>query len=132
MADEKYIVAKKRVKEIKDFYIHLIIFLIVGTFMDAAPAIIILMPILAPIAYKVGLHPIHVGIVVVATLALGLITPPYGLCLLIASTIAEIKFEKAFKTIMIFFVIMICVVLFCVFFPNVILALPYYFLPKYM
>ena len=112
--------------------LYVFIFLIVGTFMDAAPAIIILMPILAPIAYKVGIHPIHVGIVVVATMALGLITPPYGLCLLIASTIAEIKFEEAFKTIMIFFTIMVCVVLFCVFFPNVILALPYYFLPKFM
>jgi len=112
--------------------INVLIFLIVGTFMDAAPAIIILMPILAPIAYNAGVHPVHIGVIVVVTLALGLITPPYGLCLLIASEIANIKFEKAFKTVLLFFVVMVCVVVFCVFFPNIILMIPKYFLPKYM
>ena len=112
--------------------IYVLIFLAVGTFMDAAPAMIILIPILAPIAYKTGIDPIHLGVIVVVTLAVGLITPPYGLCLLIASAIANIKFERAFKVVFLFFLVMVGVITFCVFFPNIILVIPKYFLSKYM
>ena len=108
------------------------LFIIVGTFMDAAPAIIILMPILYPIADQAGIHPVHLGVVVVSTLALGLITPPYGLCLLIASLIAEINFEKTVKTVMVFFSVMLLIVMFSVFFPDVILFIPRVLAPKLM
>jgi len=108
------------------------LFIIVGTFMDAAPAIIIMMPILYPIADKAGIHPVHLGVVVVSTLALGLITPPYGLCLLIASLIADISFEKTIKTVMVFFSVMLLIVMFSVFFPDVILFVPRVLAPKLM
>jgi TRAP-type C4-dicarboxylate transport system permease large subunit len=108
------------------------LFILVGTFMDAAPAIIILMPILYPIANQAGIHPVHLGVVVVSTLALGLITPPYGLCLLIASLIADISFEKTIKTVMVFFSVMLAIVMFSVFFPDVILFIPRVLAPKLM
>ena len=56
-----------------------IVFLMVGTFMDAIPAIMILAPVIGPIAHAAGIHPIHLGVVIVMNLAIGLMTPPYGL-----------------------------------------------------
>ena len=60
------------------------IFLALGTFMDSVPAIIIFVPIVAPIAAASGIEPVHLGIVISVALAFGLVTPPYGLCLLLA------------------------------------------------
>ena len=70
-------------------------FLFVGTFMDAIPAMILFIPVILPAAVNVGISPIHLGIVTVMTLAVGLVTPPYGLCLLIASSIGNLSFEKS-------------------------------------
>ena len=65
-------------------------FLIIGMFIDAIPAIIILGTVLSPVTQAVGMHPIHFAIIGVVSLAFGLVTPPYGLCLLIACAIGEI------------------------------------------
>lgn len=70
-------------------------FLFVGTFMDAIPAMILFIPVILPAAVNVGISPIHLGIVTVMTLAVGLVTPPYGLCLLIASSIGNLSVEKS-------------------------------------
>ena len=66
-------------------------FLIVGMFIDAIPAIIILGTVLFPLAQAAGMHPIHFAIIGVVSLAFGLVTPPYGLCLLIAASIGNIN-----------------------------------------
>ncbi len=66
-------------------------FLIFGMFIDAIPAIIILGTVLYPVAQDVGMHPIHFAIIGVVSLAFGLVTPPYGICLLISSAIGGIK-----------------------------------------
>src|SRR5699024_7348994 len=75
---------------VKWVFILLIIgfFLIIGTFMDAIPAMILFVPILLPASEAFGIDPVHLGLIVVITLAIGLATPPYGLCLLIAGQIA--------------------------------------------
>ena len=72
-------------------------FLIIGCFIDAIPAIIIVGTILAPLAESVGMHPIHFAIIGVISIAYGLVTPPYGLCLMIACTVGEIKIKAAIK-----------------------------------
>lgn len=72
-------------------------FMFVGTFMDAVPAMILFVPIILPAATNLGISPIILGLIIVVTLALGLVTPPYGLCLLIASSISGITIEDAFK-----------------------------------
>ena len=72
-------------------------FLFIGCFIDAIPAIIIVGTILAPLAAKVGMHPIHFAIIGVISIAYGLVTPPYGLCLMIACSIGGIKIKEAVR-----------------------------------
>lgn len=74
-----------------------IFFLFVGTFMDSIPAMILFVPVILPSALAFGFSPLHLGIVVIISVAIGLVTPPYGLCLLIASTIAKMPIEKSFR-----------------------------------
>ena len=103
-------------------------FVIVGLFMDAVPAIIILQPIFGPLATAVGINPYHMGIVIVLTLAIGLITPPYGLCLLIAADLAKITVPKAMKAMWPFYFLSFVVVLIAVFLPNLMLFFPKVFM----
>lgn len=99
-------------------------FIVVGTFMDAVPAIIILQPIFGPLAAAVGIDPYHMGITIVLTLAIGLITPPYGLCILIAADLAHISVLKAMRSMWPFYLISLIVVLIAVFMPDFMLYIP--------
>jgi tripartite ATP-independent transporter DctM subunit len=101
-----------------------IIFLIIGTFMDAVPAIIIMQPIIGAIAKAAGIDPYHMGLVVVLTLAIGLITPPYGLCLLIAADLGEISVGRAMRSMVPFYIISLIVVALAILFPGVMLWIP--------
>ncbi len=107
-------------------------FLVVGMFIDAIPAIVILGTVLFPVAQAAGIHPIHFGIIGVVSLAFGLVTPPYGLCLLIASSIGEIKLVQALRDVVIILLPMLGVLIFIVLFPEVILALPRWIMPKFL
>ncbi len=106
----------------------IVTFIAVGTFMDAVPAIIILQPVFGPIAMAVGIDPYHMGIVVVLTLAIGLMTPPYGLCLLIAADIAKISVPKAMRAMIPFYILSFLIVLIAVTMPGLMLWLPRVFL----
>jgi tripartite ATP-independent transporter DctM subunit len=113
--------------------IVILLFLIVGTFMDATPAIIILAPMLAPIACTFGVNPIHLGVIIVLTLALGLITPPYGLCLLVAAQIANIPVNfKLMRTMSIFILVSLLIIILIALFPDIALFIPKIFAPKMM
>jgi tripartite ATP-independent transporter DctM subunit len=114
------------------FAFLILMFLLIGTFMDAVPAIIIMMPIVKALASHVGINPYHMGIVVVLTLAIGLITPPYGLCLMIAADLAKIPMLKAMKSMIPFYIISLIVVLIAVFFPDLMLWIPRLALPDFM
>lgn len=107
-------------------------FLIVGMFIDAIPAIIILGTVLFPVAEAAGMHPIHFAIIGVVSLAFGLVTPPYGLCLLIAASIGEIRLVHALKDVGIILIPMLGVLLFVILFPDAILALPRWIMPKFI
>jgi TRAP-type C4-dicarboxylate transport system permease large subunit len=106
------------------FLFVIIIFLVIGTFMDAIPAIIILQPIIGEVAAVAGIDPYHMGIVVVLTLAIGLITPPYGLCLLIASDLGRISIPAAMRSLLPFYLISAAVLAIAVFAPDLILWIP--------
>jgi tripartite ATP-independent transporter DctM subunit len=106
------------------------IFLIVGTFMDAIPAIVILGPLLRPLAEHTGIHILHFSITGVIALSFGLITPPYGLCLLIASEIAGINCMDAIKEVGFFLIAMLIVLSFLVIFPDISLFVPRALIPK--
>ena len=108
------------------------IFFILGMFMDSVPAIIIVLPVIQKLASASGIHPVQMGVIVVLTLAFGLVTPPFGICLLMASKIAEIKPLKAVKLTMILGIPSIAVIFLSIFFPDIILALPKLFMPRSM
>ena len=99
-------------------------FLFVGTFMDAIPAMILFMPVILPYALKLGISSVHLGVVVVMTLALGLVTPPYGLCLLIASSIADLSIEKSFLGVLPYISALMIIILVVAMFPSVAFFLP--------
>jgi len=96
-----------------------IILLIVGSFLDNNPAIIILAPIFAPIAARLGINPIHFGVIFVMNLIIGLITPPLGEVLFVAAPIAGISFERVTKAVLPFLIIEIGVLLLVSYIPFI-------------
>jgi len=96
-----------------------VLLLIVGCFMDTLAAIIILTPLLLPIATNIGYDPIHFGIIMVVNLAIGFITPPLGVNLFVGSGISGLSIEELSKAIIPFFVAMIITLLIIVFIPQV-------------
>ena len=106
------------------------VFMIVGLFIDAVPAIIIFAPLLKPLADSVGIHPLHFGIIGCIALAYGLVTPPYGLCLLIACKIGKIPVLQPLKEVVSFLGSMLFVLILLVLVPNIALFLPKIFMPE--
>lgn len=107
-------------------------FLVLGCFIDAIPAIIILGTILAPLTASVGMHPVHFAIIGVIAVAFGLVTPPYGLCLLITSALGGITVREAMWDTAILLLPMLGVLLFVIFFPDAVLALPRWLMPQFV
>lgn len=94
-----------------------VILLIVGTFMETAAAILILTPILAPVATALGIDLVHFGIIMIVNLAIGYITPPVGLNLFVANKIAGTKFEGVVRAIIPFVLVMVVCILIISFVP---------------
>lgn len=107
-------------------------FLLIGMFIDAIPAIIILGTVLYPVTQHVGMHPVHFSIIGIVSLAFGLVTPPYGLCLLIAVSIGQIRLKDALRDVVVILVPMIGVLLIIVLLPDLILALPRWLMPRFV
>ena len=101
-----------------------VILLLVGCFMDPGAAIIMLAPTLVPLARAVGMHSIQFGMLMITNLTLGLITPPVGLCLFIASDLAGLPMEKVARALVPFLLIHVLVVLAVAFFPDFSLFVP--------
>jgi C4-dicarboxylate transporter DctM subunit len=76
-----------------------LLLLVVGTFLEANAALVMLVPILHPAALAVGVDPIQLGALVAVNLCLGLITPPIGLCLNVACKVGELKLEHSLRDI---------------------------------
>ena len=105
------------------FFVNIFLF-IVGMFMETGAAVILLSPILHPALVSLGLHPLHVGLVFVLNLSIGLLTPPVGVCLFIACTIAKISLEKLTRAILPFIAIEVVVLMIVSFFPPIVLFVP--------
>jgi len=103
-----------------------IILLIVGTFMDMTPAVLIFTPIFLPIVTspEIGLDPVHFGIIMVLNLCVGLTTPPVGSLLFIGCSVADIGIEKVIKPLIPMFAAMIIVLLLVTYLPDLSLWLP--------
>lgn len=100
------------------------ILLIVGTFLSEIATIIIFMPIFLEVQALGNIDPIHMGIVVVMTLCLGLVTPPYGMCLLIASQISGERFLSVTLSLIPLILVFLAVVLLIILFPDIALFIP--------
>ena len=101
--------------------IIVLFYLFIGTFMDSIPAMILFVPVILPTALRLGVDPLHLGIITVITLAIGLVTPPYGLCLLIASSIAKLPIEKSFVAVLPYISVEFFVLLLLVIYPQIIM-----------
>ena len=100
-----------------------VLLLIVGTFMEALAAIVILTPILLPVVTGVGVSPLHFGVIIVINLAIGFVTPPVGVNLFVASGVAKAKLEKIAGVALPMIGLMLLVLLLCTYFPQVPLCL---------
>ena len=104
--------------------IIMITLLIVGTFLDSTPAVIIFTPIFLPIVEMFGIHPVQFGAMMVFNLCIGLITPPVGNVLFVAAKIGEAPIESVVRQIWPFIAILIVTLFIVVFVPAVSLWLP--------
>ncbi|NMM46478.1 TRAP transporter large permease [Rhodospirillaceae bacterium KN72] len=102
----------------------IILFLFVGLFLEGIAAMLVLVPILHPIAVSMGVDPVHFGIIVIFNLMIGLITPPMGLCLFVAEGIAGVGMARLSRAIMPFFVVEVVVLLILTFVPDIVTFLP--------
>ncbi|MFQ6548422.1 TRAP transporter large permease [Aestuariibius sp. 2305UL40-4] len=105
------------------FLINILLF-IVGMFLDAGPAIIILGPILGPIFVELGVHPVHFAIIMSVNLTVGLATPPMGLVLFVASTVSGEKVETISKAILPFLAVEVFVIFLITYVPAISMTIP--------
>ena len=106
------------------------VFIVIGDFMDAVPAIIIFMPIVIKLNDLGDIRPLHMGVVIITTLVFGLITPPYGLSLLVASKFVGVRFSSAMWASLPIYVVFLVTIAFTVLFPDIVLWLPKVLLPE--
>lgn len=101
-----------------------VLLFVVGIWLEPAPALIILVPVLAPLAQKVGIDPVHFGAVVVINLVIGLITPPVGASLFVVCSVAKLSLERVSRAIWPFIGVAILVLLLVTYIPPLTTWLP--------
>ncbi|QGH36013.1 TRAP transporter large permease subunit [Gracilibacillus salitolerans] len=100
-----------------------VILLVVGMFMDTSAAVLIFVPLFLPIVYEFGIDPIHFGIIMIVTLAIGMLTPPFGLNLFVASGVSKTPFSNVVQGTFPFIIVLIIAALFILFIPGLSLLL---------
>ncbi|MQA85465.1 MAG: TRAP transporter large permease subunit [Streptosporangiales bacterium] len=111
-------------------FLLVLMLVIAGNFLDAIPAIVIFVPIIKALTELGDINPVQMGVVAVVTLAFGLITPPYGLSLLMASAFAGVPFSRALLTSLPIYLIFFAVISVLVLVPDVALWLPQHIVPE--
>ncbi len=101
-----------------------LLLLFLGTFMETVASIIIVVPVLLPVMQQIGVDPLHFGIVLVVNLAVGMVTPPLGVCLFVGCSIADIRLEDISKAAFPFILIMIVDILLLTYIPWIATVLP--------
>lgn len=102
----------------------ILLFLFVGLFLEGIAAMLVLVPIMHPIAVSMGVDPIHFGILVIFNLMIGLITPPLGLCLFVAEGVAKVGMARLTRAILPYFLVEVSVLLILTFVPQTVTFLP--------
>ncbi|WP_372796055.1 TRAP transporter large permease [Pontiella sp.] len=101
-----------------------LLLMVVGTFMDMTPAVLIFTPIFLPVVMQLGMHPVHFGIMLIANLCIGLYTPPVGTCLFIGCGVGKTTIAKVTATLLPFFGAMIAALMVITYIPATSLWLP--------
>ena len=101
-----------------------LILLIIGTFMDMTPAVLIFTPIFLPVVTTLGMDPVHFGIVIVLNLCIGICTPPVGTLLFVGSGVAKVSVTQVIKPLLPFLAIMVAVLMLISFVPEISMFLP--------
>ncbi|MCB2071687.1 MAG: TRAP transporter large permease subunit, partial [Ottowia sp.] len=96
---------------------------VIGMFIETSAAIIVLGPILAPVAMHFGVDPVHFGLIMVVNLALGMITPPFGVNLFAACTVAKIPLEQIIKHLIPFVLVVLACLMIITYVPELSLGL---------
>jgi C4-dicarboxylate transporter DctM subunit len=104
-------------------FVH-ILFFVLGMVMDCLPPILILMPILVPVATAMGIDPVHFGIIVAANVGLGMVSPPVGICLFVACGVADTRIELVVRPLLPFLLILVISLMVITFVPQISLFLP--------
>ncbi|MFB0709623.1 TRAP transporter large permease [Buttiauxella noackiae] len=114
ISDNKYVIL---------IYINIML-LLIGTLMDMAPIILILTPVLLPVTNALGIDPVHFGMIMMVNLGIGLITPPVGSVLFVASAVSKQKIEEVVKSMLPFYAVLVLVLLLVTYVPAISLWLP--------
>lgn len=101
-----------------------LILLVIGTFMDMTPAVLIFTPIFLPVVTTLGMDPVHFGIVIVLNLCIGICTPPVGTLLFVGSGVAKVSVSEVIKPLLPFLAIMVFVLMLISFIPEISMFLP--------
>jgi tripartite ATP-independent transporter DctM subunit len=101
-----------------------VMLLILGTFMDMAPLILICTPILLPVVKAIGVDPVHFGIIMMLNLGIGLVTPPVGTTLFVGCAIGKVPIEQAARTLWPFWLAMFIVLMLVTYVPALALWIP--------
>lgn len=104
-----------------------IMLLLIGTLMDMAPLILILTPVLLPVTNALGIDPVHFGMIMLVNLGIGLITPPVGSVLFVASAVSKQKIEQVVKAMLPFYAVLLLVLMLVTYIPAISLFLPKFF-----
>jgi tripartite ATP-independent transporter DctM subunit len=107
-----------------------LLLLVVGTFMEVVAALILLSPVLGPAMIAAGIDPVLVGVMMVFTLGIGLVTPPVGLCLYVGSQVSGLRLERVVMAAAPYIPGLIVVVVLMIYLPQMVTWLPYYLYPK--
>ena len=102
----------------------ILLLLFVGTFMETIAALVILFPVLLPVATQIGMDPIQFGVLMVLGMVIGLCTPPVGVCLFVASQIGRVSVGQATRELIPFLAVMVGILMLVAFVPQVTLFLP--------
>jgi TRAP-type C4-dicarboxylate transport system permease large subunit len=100
------------------------VLLVIGTFMDMTPALLIFTPILMPVMQDIGIDPVHFGIIMTINLCVGICTPPVGSALFVGCSISGVSIGQVMKPILPFYLVLIAIVLLVTFVPQISLFLP--------
>ena len=127
---DRWIMALSGGNRIIIMYLLVAVLTIAGDFLDGVPAIAIFMPIITSLAHVAHIQPVHMGVLIIVSLAFGLITPPYGLILLLSSTLAGVPFFRALRQSVPLYGVYFLVITLIILFPNIVLWLPRLILPQ--